>query len=177
MVVSYIQGQLPTFTSMLHPAVAKKGLPRTIRVHASLTISRTTTSLSTQKSPTLTRTSSKMSAGYFAELSTSWSKIGMDYSCPKSSLLKMEYGIKLTLEPRSHKALLILTFLIKQGMKKILGPLSFVGSLLWTTALHSPPKALVSHSLTFLSLTASFSSLPFSSLEPSEFSNPLLKIT
>jgi len=40
----------------------------------------------------------------------------------------MEWGINLTLEPRSHKALRILTFPIMHGVEKLSGSLSLEGN-------------------------------------------------
>jgi len=75
--------------------------------------------------------------GYLTHLSASCKEIVVGFISPIYSLLQMEIGMRLTLAPRSHKALLIVTSPTEQGMEKLPGSESLEGSEFWIRALHS----------------------------------------
>jgi len=71
------------------------------------------------------------------ELSIGQIEIMVGLSFPMWSLLHIEWGIRLTLGPRSYKARLMEISPTAQGMEKIPVSLSLGGSLFWRIALHS----------------------------------------
>jgi len=99
----------------------------------------------------LNGTSSTTNTRYFTEQSTNCKEMIVCLIFPKSNFSHKERGIKLTLNPKSHKARSIDTFLIRKEIE-IPGSLSLEGSLSWIVALNSSVYVAVSCSFNFLLL-------------------------
>ena len=136
---------LPFCTSIRQPAVARNGLPRRIGMFWSSSISITTKSAGMKRLPTCIGTSSIIPKGYRTDLSANCKVILVGFRSPIPILSNRDLGIRLTLAPKSHKALSIDSSPITHGIEKLPGSLSFGGSLLSSSALHSSVKAIVSH--------------------------------
>lgn len=108
------------------PGVAKKDLPKIIRILGSSPMSIIIKSTGTWYSPTLTGTSSNTPIGYLTDLSTSYNYTSVGFMSPTSNILHTDKGIKLTLSPRSQNALSKSMVPIWQGIKKLFRSLSLV---------------------------------------------------
>jgi len=144
MIINYIKRQLTIFDINMTPSDGQERPPRDdggARILLHLKYHRV---YLIYKTPTLIRTSSKIPTEYFIEWSTNYREMVVGLISPKSNFSHKERGIKLTLDPKSHKARLIDTFPNRQRIEKLSRSLSIAGSLFWIAALHSSVKATVS---------------------------------
>jgi len=137
---------------MRHPRVAKNGLPRMMGICVSSYISTIIKSISTYKSHTFIGTSSKIPIWYFTERSTNCKEMVISLISPSSHFLHIERGIKLALDPKSHKAWPMGILCIRQVTEKLARSFDLAGSLFWITVLHYSFKATISCSSSFLLL-------------------------
>ncbi|KAJ9168611.1 hypothetical protein P3X46_020111 [Hevea brasiliensis] len=92
-------------------------------IRASLILSKETKQFSSKSKGTSCL--NRMPTGYFTDRSASCNEIVVGLSSPISCFLHIDKGIKLTLAPRSHRALSIFMLPIRQGMEKLPRSLSF----------------------------------------------------
>ena len=110
--------------------VAKNGLPRMMGTSSSSSMSRIMKSVGKMSLLTLTSTSSTIPLGNMSVLSASYRETEMGIVSPICNFLKIEKGIKLTLTPKSHKALPKSCSPMVQGTMKLPGSFNFGGSFL-----------------------------------------------
>ncbi|KAI4332188.1 hypothetical protein L6164_017118 [Bauhinia variegata] len=70
----------------------------------------------------------------------------VDFTCPIPNFLNMESDIRLTLAPRSHRALPKFISPIVHGIEKLPGSLSFGGNFYCKIALYSSVSMILSSS-------------------------------
>ena len=143
---------LPFLTSMIAPAVCRKGRPKIIGICLSSSMSNTTKSTGIKHLPTLTGTSSRTPRGYFTDLSAICRVMLVTFKSPMFNLVHTDRGMTLTLAPKSHKALSIKRLPILHGIEKLPGSFNLGGDLFCSKALHSSVNATVSTSLNALFL-------------------------
>ena len=83
------------------------------------------------------------------DLSANCRDILVGLMSPSLSFSQIDKGIRLTLAPKSHRALSMTDFPITHGMEKLPGSFSFGGMLFWIMALHSAVSITVSFSTIF----------------------------
>src|SRR3954463_11274784 len=116
--------------SRLHRPVDKNGLPRRIGVSSSSGMSMTWKSTGNTNLSTSTNTSSATPYDFLVLWSANLNCVLLSLIFSNSSFLKMDKGIKLTLEPESRSTFLNVKFLIVHGIATAPGSSLFIGIFL-----------------------------------------------
>ena len=140
---------VPPLTSTIAPAIARKGLLRSIGTWPSSFMSKTIKSVGIYIPPTSTGMSSMNPTGCMVVRSANFKVTSVGFNSPIAILLQRDKGNKLILAPKFHMALSMVSLPITQGIEKLPGSPSFGGSFLMI-ALLSLVKAIVSLCFIFL---------------------------